>query len=189
MGSYWSPWRDSVACINGMVQQRPGIELKELVQLVPHHWASAASAKNSIAQQQIACSVISGLRLRNRLLNRKRVYEKITRRDRTQVVIDETKASPELVRAIKKAVDHLLQGAHYWRDGVPAPSRQWQPLYEHLQTSKSTPRRALRCRPAPWSRAFTPVPAGVSGSCSCAWSAPTTPSAGYRHGRCKTAPG
>ena len=51
-----------------------------------------------------------------------------------EVVIDETKASPELVRAIKKAVDYLLQGAHYWRDGVPAPLDQWQPLYEHLQS-------------------------------------------------------
>lgn len=75
-GSYWSPWRDSVARIKRMVQQRPGIELKELVQLVPHHWASAASAKSSIARQ-IACGVISGLRLET-VAKSTRVYEKIT---------------------------------------------------------------------------------------------------------------
>jgi len=65
-----------------------------------------------------------------------------------EVVIDETKASPELVRAIKKAVDYLLQGAHYWRDGVPAPLDQWQPLYEHLQSVQehAATRTALQAR-------------------------------------------
>lgn len=40
----------------------------------------------------------------------------------------------DVVRAIKKTVDYLMQGANYWRDGVPAPLDQWQPLYEHIMS-------------------------------------------------------
>jgi hypothetical protein len=61
-GKFWSPWRDSVSRLVRAVCTQPGMTLKELIEGVPHHWGTNASAKGCIARQ-IQSGIIKELRL------------------------------------------------------------------------------------------------------------------------------
>jgi hypothetical protein len=45
----WTPFRDTCEQLWRVVVQRPGIEIKDAVSLIRHHYASAAGARSSIA--------------------------------------------------------------------------------------------------------------------------------------------
>lgn len=71
-GRYWSRWKDSVRHLVEHVRQHPGIVLKDLLTVVPHHWSTNASAKGCVARQ-IQSGIIKELSLKTEGLMQ-RVY-------------------------------------------------------------------------------------------------------------------
>jgi len=71
-GRFWSRWRDSVRRLAEHVKDHPGITLKELIEIVPHHWSTNASAKGCVARQ-IHAGLIKGIRLET-VAKKMRVY-------------------------------------------------------------------------------------------------------------------
>ncbi len=61
-GRFWSRWRDSIRRLTEHVKANPGITMKDLLDTIPHHWSTNASAKGCIARQ-IHAGLIKELRL------------------------------------------------------------------------------------------------------------------------------
>jgi len=62
-GSYWTPFQATCREVQAAVSKRPGITMKELVDSIRHHYASTASARNTLAKW-IQQGIVEGVEAR-----------------------------------------------------------------------------------------------------------------------------
>ena len=63
-GNVWTPFKETVRNLIDRVRNNPGIEFKDLIRIISHHYSSYSAARNSL-KKWIECGVIKEIILKN----------------------------------------------------------------------------------------------------------------------------